>query len=237
MDQPKTLTLKKTQQLFDLNNNLINFKSSFSVTSQNKEPFYIVVTNQQTLDSGSPLEFKFADQGFASGDISQDQNQQNNWYLVLKSDKPNNVSIDIKTFPIPPQQMPPQQMPPQQMPPQQMLPQQMPPQQMPPQQMPPQQMPPQQMQNYFPPNTLARHQALSGKEPGKKNNLLKIIIIGALIGVGVYFLIKYIFLKKSDKSASTVKHSNREALVSEPMSTNDFVGEDVMRQIKNLPSF
>ena len=207
MDQPKTLTLKKTQQLFDLNNNLINFKSSFSVTSQNKEPFYIVVTNQQTLDSGSPLEFKFADQGFASGDISQDQNQQNNWYLVLKSDKPNNVSIDIKTFPIPPQQMPPQQM------------------------------PPQQMQNYFPPNTLARHQALSGKEPGKKNNLLKIIIIGALIGVGVYFLIKYIFLKKSDKSASTVKHSNREALVSEPMSTNDFVGEDVMRQIKNLPSF
>jgi hypothetical protein len=97
--------INNVQQLFAINNNLVNFKSKFQVTSLSNEPFQGLVVNQQTLDSGQALQFRTADAGIFSGEITQDNNMPNNWYLVLKSPKPNKVTIDFQTVPIAPRPM------------------------------------------------------------------------------------------------------------------------------------
>jgi hypothetical protein len=94
--------INNVQQLFALNTNLVNFQSKFMVKSLSNEPFMGLVVNQQALDSGQALEFRNADQGVFSGEIIQDNNIPGNWYLVLKSPKPNKVSVDIQTFPVAP---------------------------------------------------------------------------------------------------------------------------------------
>jgi hypothetical protein len=94
--------INNVQQLFELNPSLINFKSSFVVQSLSNEPFMGLVLNQQALDSGNTLEFKVAEQGYLSGEITQDNNLYTNWYLALKSQKPNKVMINIQSVPIPP---------------------------------------------------------------------------------------------------------------------------------------
>lgn len=97
-------TLNSVQQLFELNpQNYKNFQSYFVVKSSTNEPFWGLVVDQETLDSGVQLEFKSADNGYFSGEIIQDTNNSNNWYLVLKSIKPNVVVLDIKTQSIQPQ--------------------------------------------------------------------------------------------------------------------------------------
>jgi len=101
-EAPNQYVINNVQQLFELNPNLVNFKSSFAVQSLSNEPFMGIVINQQHLDSGEALVFKTADQGFFSGEIIQDNNLYTNWYLVLKSQKPNKVAIDIQTQPVPP---------------------------------------------------------------------------------------------------------------------------------------
>lgn len=109
---PNQYVINNVQQLFELNHNLVNFKSIFSVKSMSGEPFWGIVVSQQILDSGDLPEFKSADQGFFSGEITQDNNLYTNWYLALKSQKPNKVVIDIQTFPVPPREaVPPQPQP------------------------------------------------------------------------------------------------------------------------------
>jgi hypothetical protein len=103
-EAPNQYVINNVQQLFELNPNLVNFKSSFAVKSLSNEPFMGIVINQQTLDSGENLAFKTADQGFFSGEIIQDNNLYTNWYLALKSQKPNKVMINIQTQPVPARQ-------------------------------------------------------------------------------------------------------------------------------------
>jgi hypothetical protein len=99
---PNQYVINNVQQLFAINNNLVNFKSKFQVTSLSNEPFQGLVVNQQSLDSGQALQFRNADAGVFSGEITQDNNIPNNWYLALKSAKPNKVVIDFQTIPIAP---------------------------------------------------------------------------------------------------------------------------------------
>jgi hypothetical protein len=94
--------INNVQQLFELNPNLVNFKSSFVIQSLTNEPFMGLVLNQQALDSGNTLEFKVAEQGYLSGEITQDNNVYTNWYLALKSQKPNKVMINIQSIPVAP---------------------------------------------------------------------------------------------------------------------------------------
>jgi hypothetical protein len=92
--------INSVQQLFPLNQNLVNFRASFVVRSASGEPFLGLVVDQHALDSGENLSFRAAEQGVFSGEISQDNGESTNWYLVLKSAKPNKVSVDIRTQPI-----------------------------------------------------------------------------------------------------------------------------------------
>ncbi|NBP59391.1 hypothetical protein EBU71_23110 [bacterium] len=96
--------INNVQQLFELNPNLVNFRANFMVKSLSNEPFMGLVINQQTLDSGNMPEFKSADQGYFSGEITQDNNLYTNWYLALKSQKPNKVVIQIQSMAIPPRE-------------------------------------------------------------------------------------------------------------------------------------
>jgi hypothetical protein len=84
----------KTMQLIDLNREATNFELSFKATSTNNEPFFMVVTDQSTLDDGTPLDFKNVN-GTINGTIRNDKNIYQNYLLVLKADTPCEVTIDI----------------------------------------------------------------------------------------------------------------------------------------------
>lgn len=98
--------INNVQQLFELNKSLTNFSSKFYVQSITNEPFYGIITNQKNLDSGNKLEYKFAETGIFSGEIIQDNNINDHWYLVLKSSSPNKVTINIDTKPVNPKIQP-----------------------------------------------------------------------------------------------------------------------------------
>lgn len=93
--------INNVQQLFPINNNLVNFHAKFLVKSLSGESFQGLVVNQQLLDSGDSLQFRPADQGIFSGEIKQDNNVADNWYLALKSTKPNKVTIQVQTVQVP----------------------------------------------------------------------------------------------------------------------------------------
>lgn len=97
-------TLSPIKQLVDLNGDLVNFNLTFTVKSENKEPFYLVAVDQSLLDSEEPLDYKLVDTGIISGNIISDNNVHNNFYLVLKSkDKQKvNVEVNIETTEIAP---------------------------------------------------------------------------------------------------------------------------------------
>lgn len=92
--------INNVQQLFPINNNYVNFNAKFQVKSLSGEPFQGIVVNQQALDSGQVLQFRNAEQGLFSGEIRQDNNVPDNWYLALKSPKPNKVTINVQTVQI-----------------------------------------------------------------------------------------------------------------------------------------
>lgn len=104
MDKPINLTLSKIQQLVSLNNMFVNFESQFEIKSKADKPFYMLVVSQSELDSlpeGDALDFKHVSQGKMSASIKQDNNLAENWYIVLKSDEPNEVEVRIQARELP----------------------------------------------------------------------------------------------------------------------------------------
>lgn len=97
----KTYYLNKRNQLIDLNEDRTNFDITFRVDSKNGEPFDIVVADQTTLDNSPQLEYKNASTGTMSGNIVQDKNIYQNYFLVLKAEQPCEVTVEITTKDIP----------------------------------------------------------------------------------------------------------------------------------------
>jgi hypothetical protein len=92
----KTYTIGKQKQLIDLNEDTLNFIINFELKSNNNIPFYMIVTDQKTLDSGEKLEYKHVSNGTIKGNITQNDNIYQNYYIVIKSDKPCDVKCLIK---------------------------------------------------------------------------------------------------------------------------------------------
>ena len=90
-----TYNLNKTKQLIDLNGDTTNFEIQFTATTPNKEPFYAIVVDQNTLDSDNPINFKKVTDGTISGNIRNDKNIYNNYFLLLKSDDPCECFVNI----------------------------------------------------------------------------------------------------------------------------------------------
>lgn len=91
----KTYSVGNIKQLIDLNKDSTNFDITFSVQSKDRSPFYLLVADQTTLDNNPNLEYKYAKDGVMSGNIIQDKNVYQNFFLVLKADKPCDCDVEI----------------------------------------------------------------------------------------------------------------------------------------------
>lgn len=102
MTSKQTYSVNDIKQLIDLNGDSTNFECNFKIISQNKEPFFMVVVDQTTLDTTPELEYQYADKGEISGTLSQNENVYQNFFIVLRSDKPCmcEVEIDKKVLPM-----------------------------------------------------------------------------------------------------------------------------------------
>lgn len=88
----KTYTVNSQRQLVDLNGDSKNFDLTFTCTSKDGAPFEVLVVDQATLDSTPTLQYKKAN-GTISGNIVADKNVYQNYFLVLKADKPCEVTV------------------------------------------------------------------------------------------------------------------------------------------------
>lgn len=91
----KTYSVGKIKQLVDLNGESTNFDAQFRIVSKNKEPFYLLVVDQTTLDNNPNLEYKKADKGEISGHIVHDKNVYQNYFIILKADEPCECDVEI----------------------------------------------------------------------------------------------------------------------------------------------
>lgn len=92
----KTYTLGKIKQLIDLNGDSINFNINFRVTAKDSSiPFNILVVDQTTLDNTPRLNYKEVVKGVISGTITADKNVYQNYFLILKSEIPCQVDVEI----------------------------------------------------------------------------------------------------------------------------------------------
>lgn len=99
----KLIDLGRQQQLFPLNQRGLQlYHTSFHVESKSKTDFQAVVVEQKMLDEGATLEFKDSSHGKLSGSITheEDSGEDETWYLILKSDKPNQVDLTIEINPL-----------------------------------------------------------------------------------------------------------------------------------------
>ena len=89
-------TVHKTQQIIDINNGLNQFSASVQIMSENEDDeFDILVVTQNDLDN---IDFKSnykRIQHFIEIKVESDENNNDNYVLVIKSDKPTNVNITM----------------------------------------------------------------------------------------------------------------------------------------------
>jgi hypothetical protein len=97
----QTHILGKTKKLIDLNGDSINFELSFTVTCKDDTLFNVLVIDQLKLDNGQDLVYKECKKTI-SGNIVSDKNFYQNYFLILKSEIPCEVEIEIvkKNLPI-----------------------------------------------------------------------------------------------------------------------------------------
>lgn len=101
MTTKKTYNLSTIKTLIDLNGDSINFEATFRIISKDKQPFHILVIDQTSLDNNPNPEYQLADKGEISGTIKQDKNVYQNFFILLKADKPCEceVLIDKRELP------------------------------------------------------------------------------------------------------------------------------------------
>jgi hypothetical protein len=92
----KHITINNMKTLVDINGDDINFDIDFKVTSKNKEPFFISVVDQKTLDNQEDLEYKEVDDGFIAGNVKNTKNVYQNYFLCLKSISDSEIQCNIE---------------------------------------------------------------------------------------------------------------------------------------------
>lgn len=93
-------SISKIKKLIDLNHDMINFKLTFNMVSENQ--FQALIIDQSTLDNipSDQLEYKTVN-GSLSGEVVADKNVYQNYYIILKSDVPTSVSVELQTIKLP----------------------------------------------------------------------------------------------------------------------------------------
>ena len=100
--------LNQTNQLIDINDVYTSFTTLMNVTCENlQDSFEYAIINQSTLDSN---QFKFKKvTGFWEDTFTINQENFQNWYLVLKSDKDIKCTLNLNITPLDYNTDPPQQ--------------------------------------------------------------------------------------------------------------------------------
>lgn len=94
-------SISSIKQLIDLNGSRVNFHLTFQVKSVTNEPFDALVVTQEMLDSNSPLNYQRA-AGEISGQIKNDNNVYNSYFLCVKSDKAMEIEVTVNITDVPP---------------------------------------------------------------------------------------------------------------------------------------
>jgi len=96
------VNVNKIKQLVDLNKHYTNFNLRFKAVSQNQEDFYAAVVDQTTIDNlpDTEIQYKLAN-GSISGNVSSDKNVYQNHFLILKSENPITVEVEIELKELP----------------------------------------------------------------------------------------------------------------------------------------
>lgn len=104
-----TYSISKTRTLIDVNHDKINFRTAFHIRSLNQKPFLAVIVDQNTLDKSDNIQFKQSQSnGIMSGEIVSDKNTQQQYYIMIKSDTPSIVEVELQTIHLPDYIDPPQ---------------------------------------------------------------------------------------------------------------------------------
>jgi len=87
-------TLSTVKQLIDINKDVSNFKCSFTVSAQDSGPFEALIVSQTDLDTQSDIPFQQVNGSF-SGEIVADKNVYQNYFLILRSNEPRGVEVEL----------------------------------------------------------------------------------------------------------------------------------------------
>ena len=94
--------VSQTPILIDVNKELVNFKTVFSVTGMEGKPFKIASANQSVIDSQKidSLEYTLVPKTI-SGEVSSTDNMHQSHYLILAADSPTKVQVKMQTQTLP----------------------------------------------------------------------------------------------------------------------------------------
>jgi hypothetical protein len=95
MSKTKQVVLGKKPRLIDLNGNSTNFEATCVIQSQDKTPFELAVVDQDTLDSTGYPPMRQVKNGYVSTTVTYADDVYKMYYLVLQSETPCEVAVDI----------------------------------------------------------------------------------------------------------------------------------------------
>lgn len=101
MKTTQSYNINEIKKLIDLNGSYTNFNLNFKATSVDSKPFKAVVVDQVSLESNDIPDYKVASDGIITGNVKSDSGVYINYYLMLKSDEPNIVDVEIDLTPLP----------------------------------------------------------------------------------------------------------------------------------------
>jgi hypothetical protein len=97
----KTYVIDNLKQLIDINGDTVNFEADFVVSNKEGREFEMLVVDQTTLDNSEKLDYKKV-KGQISGKVRSDKNVYQNYFLILKSEKPVELEVSINKVEINP---------------------------------------------------------------------------------------------------------------------------------------
>lgn len=89
------------RRLVPLNPDFSNFRMLFKVSSSGGIPFNAIVVDQKTLDTESVIDMRVVDTEL-SGQIVSDDDPTERYYLMLSSDSPTIVDVELHITHVPP---------------------------------------------------------------------------------------------------------------------------------------
>ncbi len=92
----KTYPCSDVRQLIDLNGDATNFNAKFTLTSEKGDEFDMLIVDQTMLDNQKELQYKRVTEGTISGKIELDKNVYQNYFIILKSDKPTDINVELE---------------------------------------------------------------------------------------------------------------------------------------------